>query len=466
MKVMIITDAWFPQINGVVRTLTETGNQLRQFGHEVEYITPQDFRTIPCPTYPEIRLSLFPYRRVARKLRRFAPDALHIATEGPLGLAGRAYAIRHQLAFTTAYHTRFPEYIHSRIRLPLAITYCFMRWFHGASEHVMVPTRTVFEDLTHWRIGNPVIWPRGVDLEIFSPDPERKPNPKPVFLYVGRVSVEKNLAAFLGLELDGEKWVVGDGPAMAEMKSRFPDTIFHGAKPMEELPAYYNHADVFVFPSATDTFGLVLLEAMGCGLPVAALPVTGPLDVIGDSAAGVLDHDLKHAAEQALGIPRCSARAHAERFSWPAATRLFENNLVNIRDRDHTYHIDDNPYKGNTGLRRAARAAVHSWSGIIYALREESAFRQEILLAALCIIIALAVPVSLVEKLLMIGSVFLVLIIELINSGVEAAIDRISFDRHGLSKRAKDYGSAAVMLALILCGGIHLAIICNWLIQH
>jgi diacylglycerol kinase/glycosyltransferase involved in cell wall biosynthesis len=455
VRIAIVTDAWYPQINGVVRTLTKTREGLEALGHEVLMVTPEHFRTLPCPTYPEIRLSVLPGRLVSARLRGFGPDHLHIATEGPLGLAARAYARRNQLAFTTAYHTRFPEYVQSRIRLPISWIYAFMRWFHKPGHVVMAPTDAVRKDLEKWRVGTPVIWPRGVDLDLFTPDPSARstPDPKnPIFINVGRVAVEKNLTAFLDLDLPGEKWVVGGGPALDSLKERYPEVRFFGPKEMTALPALYNQADVFVFPSRTDTFGLVLLEAMACGLPVAAYPVTGPIDVVSGSAAGVLDEDLGTACRAALKLFRADARAHAEGFSWSAATDIFVGHLVRSRNRQGDYHIVDNPHKDNHGVTRAIFAARNSWAGLVFAIREESAFRQELILAAILGPLALWMPATAVETGMMLGTLVLVLIIELLNSSVEAAVDRISYSEHGLSKRAKDYGSAAVMLALILCG--------------
>ncbi|NBT42196.1 MAG: glycosyltransferase family 1 protein, partial [Alphaproteobacteria bacterium] len=260
MKILIVTDAWYPQINGVVRTLTKTRDNLTQMGHKVELITPQSFLTIPCPTYPEIRLSIFAGNKVAEKIKTFQPDALHIATEGPLGLAARRFATSHDLGFTTAYHTRFPEYVRSRIWAPISITYAFLRWFHRPAHAVMAPTKTVINDLKKWRIGKPVLWPRGVDLTTFNPNNRNAQKPsenssslsksiakldaakKPIFIYVGRVSVEKNLGGFLDLDLPGEKHVVGDGPALKALKNKYPDVIFHGAHSMESLPAFYTRA--------------------------------------------------------------------------------------------------------------------------------------------------------------------------------------------------------------------------------
>ena len=455
MKIVIVSDAWYPQVNGVVRTLTKTREGLESLGHQVLMITPEAFRTIPCPTYPEIRLSIFPGRKVSALIDEFNPDHLHIATEGPLGLAARAFAIRQQMAFTTAYHTRFPEYIKSRIHLPLACTYFFLRWFHKPGNAVMAPTNAVLEDLKRWRIGKPVIWPRGVDLDLFKPDQEpcSKPqNKTPIFINVGRVSVEKNLEAFLDLPLQGEKWIVGDGPALDGFKKRYPEVRFWGSKQMSELPAIYNQADVFVFPSRTDTFGLVLLEAMACGLPVAAYPVTGPIDVIGSSDAGALDQDLGKACAKALKLRGEDARAHAETFSWEIATDIFASHLVVAGHSQDSYRVEDNPHKSNHGLGRAISAAKNSWAGLVYAVKEESAFRQELVLAAILAPLAIWMPATTLETGAMLGTLLFVLIVELLNSSVEAAVDRISYSKHGLSKRAKDYGSAAVMLALLLCG--------------
>lgn len=328
MKIMIITDAWDPQVNGVVRTLKQTRTELIGMGHEVEMITPNDFTTIPCPTYPDISLSILPGKLVAKKLKAFAPDAMHIATEGPLGLSARAYAVKNKLPFSTAYHTRFPEYVKARIGVPLSWTYAFLRWFHGPSMAVMAPTIVVKNDLEAHGFTNVVLWSRGVDLDIFKMQGSKILNTAhPIFLYVGRVAVEKNINAFLEIDLPGSKWVVGDGPAMAGIKQKYPNINYLGVLQQQELAKVYAAADVFVFPSKTDTFGLVLLEAMACGTPVAAYPVTGPIDVLGNSPAGAMNEDLREACMQALKIPREVARAHAERFSWRAASEQFANHL-------------------------------------------------------------------------------------------------------------------------------------------
>ena len=334
MKILIVTDAWEPQVNGVVRTLKSTRRELEKLGHVVDLLTPLEFRTVPCPTYPEIRLSILPGRHVARRIRDSAPQAIHIATEGPLGMAARSYALRHRLSFTTAYHTRFPEYVRARTGLPLSLTYRFLRWFHGAGEAVLVPTRVVKDDLEAFGFppGKVVLWSRGVELDVFKPGPSMAHDlVRPIFLYVGRVAVEKNIEAFLKLELPGSKWVAGEGPQLARLKAEHPGVRFTGVLSQIELASLYNAADVFVFPSRTDTFGLVLLEALACGCPVAAYPVTGPIDVIGDvrdgSTGGALDEDLTSAALRALTIDRSTARRHAERYSWEACTRQFLSHL-------------------------------------------------------------------------------------------------------------------------------------------
>jgi len=337
MKILIVTDAWEPQVNGVVRTLKSTRRELERMGHAVDLLTPLEFRTVPCPTYPEIRLSILPRKRVASRIAAMRPDAIHIATEGPLGLAARAHALRHGLPFTTAYHTRFPEYVQARFGMPLSVTYRFLRWFHGRAQAVLVPTRVVKQDLERFGFapGRVVLWSRGVELDLFKPGPAMPHDlTRPVFLYVGRVAVEKNIEAFLALDLPGSKWVAGEGPLLARLKAEHPEVRFTGVLGQAELASLYNAADVFVFPSRTDTFGLVLLEALACGCPVAAYPVTGPIDVIGDvrdeTAAGALDDDLKRAALRALTIPRAAARAHAERYSWEACTRQFVAHLQPI----------------------------------------------------------------------------------------------------------------------------------------
>jgi glycosyltransferase involved in cell wall biosynthesis len=335
MKIMLVTDAWEPQVNGVVRTLKCTARELQAMGHTVDFLTPLEFATLPCPTYPDIRLSLFAGGKVGRRVAQFDPDALHIATEGPLGLAARRVALARALPFTTAYHTRFPEYVRARTGMPLRWTYAFLRWFHAPAQAVMAPTAVVRRDLESYGIQNVVLWSRGVDLDVFRPQRNVRPRgtATPIFLYVGRVAVEKNIEAFLELDLPGTKWVAGTGPALKGLQARYPDVTYLGVLDQRELAQLYASADVFVFPSRTDTFGLVLLEAMACGLPVAAYPVTGPLDVIGDCrAAGVMHADLRTACLEALKLRREDAASHARKFSWRAATEQF---LAHLHPRVH-----------------------------------------------------------------------------------------------------------------------------------
>ena len=330
MRIMIVTDAWTPQVNGVVRTLSTLMGELRIAGHEVIPVTPDQFVTVPCPTYPEIRLALLPGQRVARLIEDHRPDAIHIATEGPLGWAARNYCVRHGLPHTTAYHTRFPEYVRARFGVPLAASYAVVRRFHAHAASVMVATESVEADLRARGFSRLRRWSRGVDTKLFRPGlPPVYDLPRPIFLYVGRLAVEKNVEAFLALDLPGSKVAVGDGPQADELKRRFPRVHFPGTKTGAALAAHYADADVFVFPSRTDTFGLVLLEALASGVPVAAYPVAGPVDVLaGAHEAGVLDEDLGRAARRALSLDRDSCRHHAERFSWSASARQFLANLA------------------------------------------------------------------------------------------------------------------------------------------
>jgi glycosyltransferase involved in cell wall biosynthesis len=328
MRIMIVTDAWEPQVNGVVRTLKNTMAQLRAMGHRVDCIAPLEFRTVPCPSYPDIKVAVMPSKHVARRLHRFDPEALHLATEGPLGCAARRWALQHGMPFTTAYHTRFPEYAHARWRIPHSWMYAYLRWFHAPSKGVFAPTPVVQHDLAARGLQNIRLWSRGVDHEIFYARKVDRPRASlPIFLYAGRVAVEKNIEAFLALDLPGQKWVAGEGPGLAAIRKRYPHARYLGMLDQGELAEVYTQADVFVFPSKTDTFGLVMLEALACGLPVAAYPVTGPLDVIGDSNAGALHADLRTACLSALLLKRADAVTHAQRFSWRAATEQFVSYL-------------------------------------------------------------------------------------------------------------------------------------------
>ena len=333
MRIALVTDAWKPQVNGVVRTLSRVVEGVRDLGHEPLVVAPDTFRTVPCPTYSEIRLALWPFGGVRRMLDDFAPEAIHIATEGPLGLAARRYCLRKGLPFTTSYHTRFPEYVTARTKLPVAWGYAAQRHFHKPAERIMVTTPTLEQEMIARRFPPPVIWSRGVDTDLFRPRETDLLDhlPRPIFTYVGRVAVEKNLEAFLDLDLPGSKVIIGDGPQRGALESRYPGVQFLGKKYGEDLAAHYAASDVFVFPSKTDTFGLVLLEALASGLPVAAYPVPGPKDVLNGHPVGVLDHDLKAAAEAAAEIPAERCRDYALGFSWTNCAREFLGYLTPIR---------------------------------------------------------------------------------------------------------------------------------------
>ncbi|MEQ8194727.1 MAG: glycosyltransferase family 1 protein [Rhodospirillales bacterium] len=327
MRILIVSDAWFPQINGVVRTIHTLCGELEKLGHTVRVFGPVRFRTLPCATYPEIRLALWPFRHLTRLVGQFNPQAIHIATEGPLGLAARRYCLKNRLPFTTAYHTRFPEYVFARFRFPLWITYRLLRWFHGRSSGIMVATPSIELVLREHGFRHIRRWSRGVDTALFHPrDKDFLPDRRPVALYVGRVAIEKNIEAFLKLDFPGTKIVVGDGPQLAHLKRKYPAARFTGAKTGEELAAHYAAADVFVFPSRTDTFGLTLLESLASGVPVAAYPVPGPLDVIAPEV-GCLDEDLAVAVHGALSLSPKACRAYAVKFSWENCARQFLGNL-------------------------------------------------------------------------------------------------------------------------------------------
>jgi len=326
--VLVATDAWRPQINGVVRTYERLADTAADFGVELVFLTPSDFKTIPCPTYPEIRLAIPGYTYVIERLDFVAPDAIHIATEGPIGLMVRRYCMRRGIPFTTAFHTRFPEYVSERFGVPASWIYAMQRTFHNHGAGIMVASRSLADELEE-RGFKPILpWTRGVDTGMFYPrDVRRFGTDEPVFIYVGRVAVEKNIAAFLKANTAGRKVVVGTGPMLDELKQRHPDVIFTGKLIGQELAEAYASADVFVFPSLTDTFGIVLIEAMASGLPVAAYPVTGPIDNVEHGVSGILDQDLGKAATLALKLDRSKVREHALTFSWEAATRLFISNL-------------------------------------------------------------------------------------------------------------------------------------------
>jgi len=332
MKIAIITDAWHPQVNGVVRTLDTTGKYLQQLGHQVRYVTPLDFNTIPCPSYPQIRLALRPFSGVARRLDEFLPDAIHIATEGPLGHAARRYCRRRDLPFTTSFHTQFPEYLRLRLPIPISWSYAYLRRFHARAERTFVPTNSQRDLLVHWRFQNLRVWSRGVDTDIFHPQEAHDYDlPGPIMVYMGRVAVEKNIEAFLDLDISGTKVVIGDGPDFEKLQQQYSGVHFTGEKYDRELAQFVAGGDVFVFPSRRDTFGLVLLEAMACGLPVAGYPVQGPVDVIDNGVSGVLDEDISAAIKGALKLKPEDCLAHARAYSWQNCTASFESFLAPIK---------------------------------------------------------------------------------------------------------------------------------------
>jgi glycosyltransferase involved in cell wall biosynthesis len=334
-RIMLVTDAWEPQVNGVVRTLSSTMRELQAMGCEIEVVSPADYpNTVPLITYSEIRLALGAREDVEDRFLAFAPDAVHIATEGTLGWDARHVCLKHKFPFTTSYHTQFPEYVTARFAwIPLWAGYRYMHAFHDKSGRVMVATPTMMELLDIHGFRNTAIWSRGVDVEMFHPSKRGvdggvyKDLPKPVFAYVGRVSVEKNIEAFLKLDLPGSKVIVGGGPALDELKQKYPGAVFTGPKFGEELARHYADADVFVFPSFTDTFGLVILEAAAAGTPVAAFVAPGPKDILPGTGAGIVNTDLKTACLEALQLKREDARALAERYSWRACAEEFRKNL-------------------------------------------------------------------------------------------------------------------------------------------
>ncbi len=336
MRLLIATDAWAPQVNGVVRCLEATVRELGLRGAHVDIVSPDQFRSLPMPSYPEIRLAVAPRKALARRIDAGAYDAVHIATEGPIGWGVRAACQTLGMKFTTSYHTRFPEYLRARAPVPERWSYALLRRFHNAGEAMMVATPTMLSELGALGFRRLAMWSFGVDTELFTPDHPPAPElpkdlPRPIFITVARLAVEKNLDAFLGLDLPGTKVVVGDGPERAALTERYPNAVFVGFRSGAALAALYASADVFVFPSLTDTFGLVLLEAAACGLPIAAYPVQGPRDVIGQHPVGVLGGDLRSAALSALGIAREQCRAFALRHSWSAATDQFLRALVSAR---------------------------------------------------------------------------------------------------------------------------------------
>ncbi len=362
MKILLVTDAWHPQVNGVVRTLDKTVTQLRERGHIVDVIAPSDgYFTLPLPTYPDIRLAPFAYKDVKRRMLKFAPDAIHIATEGPLGQMAKFLCHKWAMPFTTSYHTKFPEYIKARFPfIPLSWSYRFVRGFHNAGGRTMVTTPSMVEFLNQRGFTNLAPWARGVDTDLFNPDKKNAPDnvyaglPRPIWVNVGRVAVEKNIKAFLDLNLPGTKVIVGEGPQLAELRQSYSGVIFAGAKFETDLARYFADADVFVFPSKTDTFGLVIIEAMASGLPVAAYPVSGPIDIIPASHAGIIDEDLKKACLKALELRPSDAVTHAKNYSWEAVTDVFFDLLT----------PQYKPRKSWRRVRRMTRLAASPYHGL------------------------------------------------------------------------------------------------------
>lgn len=345
-RLALVTDAWHPQTNGVVKTLATLVAGLESHGIEVLVVAPDSHRTVPLPSYPEIRLASDPWKAVAR-IRRFGPDAVHIATEGPLGLWVRCHLAARGLHFTTSFHTRFPEYASARLPVPLAWGYGYERWFHRAARHTFVGTLTLIRELAERRVGRDLVhWPRGVDTDAFHPRRARADLyglPRPIWLYVGRVAIEKSIADFLRLSLPGTKVVVGDGPLREPLQRAFPDAVFRGWQFGEALSAHFASADCFVFPSRTETFGNVLLEALASGLPVASIPAPGPSDLVEDGVNGALGPDLHDSCLRALACSREAARASALRYGWPQCVQLFRAHLVPLVPAEERFAAQERP---------------------------------------------------------------------------------------------------------------------------
>jgi glycosyltransferase involved in cell wall biosynthesis len=332
MRILIATDAWHPQVNGVVRTLTSLAGAASALGAEIEFLTPDGFASLGVPTYPGLRVALPNHREIARRIETASPEAIHIATEGPIGWSVRAYCRRNKLPFTTSYTTRFPEYVSVRTGIPVSLGYAVLRHFHAAASTIMIATDSLRQELAARGFRKLGFWTRGVDTGLFNPDsPASLDLPRPIFMTMGRVAVEKNLEAFLSLDLPGTKVVVGDGPQKASLAHKYPEVKFLGEKKGQDLTSHLAAADVFVFPSLTDTFGVVQLEALACGTPVAAFPVTGPLDVIADHPIGALDTDLRSACLRAAGMSREACRNFALERSWENSARQFIGNLTALQ---------------------------------------------------------------------------------------------------------------------------------------
>jgi len=340
VKIALVTDAWHPQVNGVVRTLETVIRLLRDRGHEILVISPDQYRSVPAPSYPEIRLAFARARTIGKRIESFGADAVHLATEGPLCIQARRWCRRKGRPFTTAYHTQFPEYMAKRTRLSPRIFWPFIRWFHQKSETIMVSTESVRKQLRSEKLAHVHHWSRGVDLQNFRadvpPPAEYAQLARPIQLYVGRVAIEKNIEAFLDSNQPGSRVVVGDGPALEGLKARYPEVHFVGRKSGTALAGYYAGADVFVFPSKTDTFGLVIIEALACGTPVAAYPVTGPIDIL-TAKNGAMDGNLDAAIQRALTLDSADCIAHGQQFSWDASASQFFNGLVSQDLRLHCH---------------------------------------------------------------------------------------------------------------------------------
>lgn len=331
MRILVATDAWHPQVNGVVRTLTSLAKAVQNHGAAIEFVTPDGFPSFPLPTYPGLRLAITNSREIVRRVEAIAPDAIHIATEGPVGWAVRSYCLKRKLPFTTSYTTKFPEYISARVPIPESWSYAVLRNFHNASAVTMVATNSLTEDLKSHGFTNIGMWTRGVDTELFRPDRAIDLKlPRPIFIAVGRVAVEKNLDAFLSLDLPGSKAVIGRGPEEARLKRQYPQATFFGPLSDENLASHLAAADVFVFPSRTDTYGVVQLEALACGVPVAAYPVTGPIDVIAGHPIGLLNEDLRTACLDALNVSKQACRDFALERSWDNCAKLFLGNISKV----------------------------------------------------------------------------------------------------------------------------------------
>ena len=335
MKILIVTDAWYPQVNGVCRTLKNLGDELKKIGHQVEYIEPNQFFTVPMPKYNEIKLSLNVWPRVGRLISKADADIIHIATEGPIGIFAKRYCVKNKLKFTTSYHTQFDKYLKLYYPyLPIKLAQKFLKGFHSKAEKILVTTQSMKDELQEIGFDKDkmVVWTRGANHGAFQkPKKINLEYKRPIYLYVGRVSIEKNIRAFLDLELEGTKLIVGKGPDLDKLKKEDPEAIFKGERTNGELASYFASSDVFVFPSKTDTFGIVIIEALKCGLPVAAYPVAGPKDIFNGTNIGSLNNDLKKAALEALKSDRSACIEHAKKYTWENCAKIFLNSAVSNR---------------------------------------------------------------------------------------------------------------------------------------